>query len=58
MRQRFALCRFGGPEALHQADLTGLTTEEGPVTGASLYLLKRFYLDTPESLAADPGASH
>jgi hypothetical protein len=51
-RQFWAACRFGPG-----AELTGITTERGPVSGASLYLLKRYYLDTPDAAAADP-ASH
>ena len=31
----------------NKADLVGLSTEAGPVAGSTLYLLKRFYLDTP-----------
>ncbi|MGX5776286.1 hypothetical protein [Methylorubrum zatmanii] len=49
-RPRFLVCHFGAGD-----DLTALTTERGPVNGASLYLLKRYYLDTPEAEAADPG---
>ena len=54
--RRYATCAFAA-EGLssHKADLVGLATETGPVAGASLYLLKRYYLDTPEGLAGDPG---
>lgn len=51
-RQFRAACRFGPG-----AELAGITTERGPITGASLYLLKRYYLNTPDAAAADP-ASH
>lgn len=48
-RVRYLVCTFGpGPE------LTALATERGPVNGASLYLLRRYYLETPEAEAADP----
>ena len=50
-RQHWALCRFGiGTE------LVGVTTDRANLTGASLYMLKRFYLDTPDAAEADPGA--
>ncbi|MEH3116463.1 MAG: hypothetical protein PGN25_02340 [Methylorubrum populi] len=49
-RPRFLVCHFGAGD-----DLTALTSERGPVNGASLYLLKRYYLATPEAEAADPG---
>ena len=50
-RPRYLVCQFGAGD-----DLTVLTTEQGPVNGASLYLLRRYYLATPEAEAADPGA--
>lgn len=55
--ERFAICHFAA-EGLspNKAELTGLATEEGPVSGSSLYLLKRYYLDTPEGSAGDPGS--
>jgi branched-chain amino acid transport system permease protein len=55
--QRFAICQFAA-EGLspNKAELTGLGTEEGPISGASLYMLKRYYLDTPEGAAGDPGS--
>ena len=55
--ERFAICQFAA-EGLspNKAELTGLGTEEGPLSGSSLYLLKRFYLDTPEGAAGDPGS--
>lgn len=55
--QRFAICQFAA-EGLspNKAELTGIGTEEGPLSGASLYMLKRYYLDTPEGAAGDPGS--
>lgn len=55
--ERFAICRFMA-EGLspNKAELEGLATEEGPLSGASLYLLKRYYLETPEGTAGDPGS--
>lgn len=54
---RHVVCRFapdGG--SARRADLLGLSTERETVGGASLYLLKRYYLDTPEAVMADSGA--
>jgi branched-chain amino acid transport system permease protein len=53
---RFAICQFAA-EGLspNKAELIGLGTETGPLSGASLYLLKRYYLETPEGTAGDPG---
>ena len=54
--ERFALCRFAGEGfAAHKADLIGLVTESGPLSGAALFLLKRHYLETPDAVAGDPG---
>ncbi|MFD0462770.1 hypothetical protein ACFQY9_13765 [Microvirga aerilata] len=55
--ERFAICQFAA-EGLspNKAELTGIGTEEGLLSGANLYLLKRFYLDTPEGAAGDPGS--
>jgi len=51
-RPRWLLCRFEpGGDAFVAA-----TTDEGPVSGASLYLLRHYYLDTPDG-GAQPGAS-
>lgn len=49
-RQHWAVCGFGPG-----AGLVAVTTERGPLNGAALYLLGRYYLDTPEAEAADPG---
>jgi hypothetical protein len=48
-RQRWVTCGFGPG-----AELLVVSTEQGPMTGAALHLLKHFYLDTPEAEAADP----
>lgn len=50
-RQRWVSCRFGPG-----AELLGLATEGGPVNGARLFLLRQYYLDTPEAAADDPGS--
>ena len=50
---RFAECLF----ALgRRADLEAITTDRGKVPGATVYLLKRYYIETEEGAAADPGA--
>ncbi len=49
-RPHWILCRFGPG-----TDLVGLTTEKETLTGAALYMLKRFYLDTPDAAVGDPG---
>ncbi len=55
--ERFAICQFAAEGlSINKAELIGLETEEGPISGASLYLLKRYYLETPEGVAADPGS--
>ena len=41
-RPRWILCKFDPG-----SNLVSLTTEAGPVSGASLYLLKHYYLDQP-----------
>jgi len=48
-RVRFLACAFGPG-----TEMTALATERGPVNGASLYLLRHYYLETPEAEAADP----
>ncbi len=50
-KARWVICGFGPG-----ANLVSVTTEDGPVTGASVYLLKRYFLDTPEAEASDPAA--
>ncbi|MBJ6126669.1 branched-chain amino acid ABC transporter permease [Microvirga splendida] len=55
--ERFAICQFAAAGlSPNKAELTGLGTEEGPLSGASLYMLKRYYLETPEGVAGDPGS--
>ncbi|HEY8382471.1 MAG TPA: branched-chain amino acid ABC transporter permease [Microvirga sp.] len=55
--EREVTCIFAGEGlAVRKADLVGVMTEEGPLSGANLYLLKRYYLDTPEGVAGDPGS--
>ncbi|GJE14122.1 MULTISPECIES: hypothetical protein [Methylobacterium] len=49
-RQRWLTCRFDAG-----ATLVALVTEGANLSGPSLYMLKRFYLDTPDAEAADPG---
>jgi branched-chain amino acid transport system permease protein len=56
MRRRYVRCRFSPtPRSQIEPDLEALATESGPVTGASLYLMKRYWLRTPEAFEADPG---
>jgi branched-chain amino acid transport system permease protein len=55
---RWVICRFAGDElATRKSELIGLATETGPLSGASLYLMKRYYLETPEGVSGDPGSS-
>ncbi|WP_349368167.1 hypothetical protein [Salinarimonas sp.] len=57
-RQRWVLCRFAAiPRSATTPDLEALFTDEGEVPGASVYLMERFWLDTPDALAADPGGA-
>jgi hypothetical protein len=57
-RQRWVLCRFAAVPRMEGApELEALVTDEGPVPGASVYLLRRFWLETPDALAADPGGA-
>lgn len=51
---RYAICRFSAGTG--RAKLAGITTDRGQVSGARLYLLNRYYLDTPDGVAGDPGA--
>jgi branched-chain amino acid transport system permease protein len=54
---RSVICRFAGQGlAGDKADLTGVVTEDGPLSEASVFFLKRHYLETPEGLAGDPGS--
>ena len=49
-KARWVVCGFGPG-----ASLASVATESGALSGAAVYLLKRYYLDTPEAAAADPG---
>jgi len=49
-KAHWIVCGFG-PGAM----LESVATETGPMNGASVYLLRHYYLDTPEAAAADPG---
>ena len=53
---RFAICRFG-PSTLApgRVELAGIATERGEIAGASLFLLKRYYLESPDSVGPTPG---
>lgn len=48
-RQRWLICSFGAG-----AVLAGIATERGPLNGAALYLLRHYYLDTADAVAAEP----
>jgi branched-chain amino acid transport system permease protein len=53
---RHAFCRFAAQGlSAGKAELVGVTTDRGPVSPATIYLLKRYYLETPDALAGDPG---
>jgi branched-chain amino acid transport system permease protein len=53
---RWITCRFAAAGlAGNKADLQGVETERGPLTGAAVYLLKRYYIDTPDGVRGDPG---
>jgi branched-chain amino acid transport system permease protein len=53
---RWALCRFAA-EGLspNKAELVGVETDRGPLSGSSVYLLRRFYVGSAEGLMGDPG---
>ena len=54
---RYVICRFAAQGlSPNKAELVGLSTEYGPLSGASLYFLKNYYLGTPEGVAGDPGS--
>lgn len=57
VQDRAVICAFAA-EGLspNKAELTGIATERGPISGASLYFLKRYYIDSPEGVAGDPGS--
>ncbi len=56
--ERWVICQFASDSlTARKGELTGLSTEDGPISGASLYLMKHYYLDTPEGMAGDPGSA-
>jgi branched-chain amino acid transport system permease protein len=56
--ERWVICQFASDDlTARKGELTGLSTEDGPVSGASLYLMKHYYLETPEGMAGDPGSA-
>lgn len=56
-RLRWIVCRFAGTGlSADKARLVGVATETGPLSDASFYFLKRFYLEAFGSSLQDPGA--
>jgi branched-subunit amino acid ABC-type transport system permease component len=56
-RDHRVTCQFAtSTGAAGERLLTRLSQDGEPLGGASLYLLKRFWLDTPDAALADPGA--
>ena len=55
-RLRFVTCRFRPDHAglAQSRDLTGVETEEGPLSPARLYILRRYWLDAPGLGNTDP----
>ena len=54
--RRWAVCRFAAEGlSANKADLVGVETDRGPLSGSSVYLLRRFYVDSPDGLMGDPG---
>lgn len=51
-RRHFAECRFAPGR---RTEIATITTDRGDVAGATVYLLRRYYVETPEGAAADPG---
>ena len=47
----FAICRFAPTD---RTELARVTTDRGEMSGASVYLLRRYYIDTPDGTAAEP----
>ncbi len=57
-RIRHVICRFSDARnARGRRELVGIATEFGPMADASFYLLRRFYLDTPDAERGDPAAN-
>ncbi len=48
-KARRVVCGFGAG-----TELASVTTESGTLTGASVYLLRHYFLDTPDSFQAEP----
>lgn len=56
LRRRYVVCAFSPtPPSNLEPDLVAIDTDAGPVSGASVFLMKRHWLATPEARAADPG---
>ena len=54
-RQRHLACTFqGGPQSADHLALSTVATEAGPLTESELFMLQRFWLETPEATFADP----
>lgn len=54
--RHWAMCRFAAEGlSASKAELVGVETDRGPLSGSSVYLLRRFYVDSVEGLMADPG---
>ncbi|HMB11936.1 hypothetical protein [Saliniramus sp.] len=52
----WVICRFDPvPFSRIEPRLAAIETHNGFVSGASVYLMQRFWLRTPEAAAADPG---
>lgn len=55
-RRAWVICRFDPvPFSQIEPRLAAIETQDGPVSGASVYLMQRFWLRIPEAAAADPG---
>ncbi|HEX2135098.1 MAG TPA: branched-chain amino acid ABC transporter permease [Microvirga sp.] len=55
--ERTVVCRFAGEGlAANKAELTAVVTEHGPLSPSNLFFLKRYYLETPDGSAGDPGS--
>lgn len=51
-QDHFAECRFA---IGRRTEIEAITTDRGEIPGATVYLLRRYYVETPEGAAADPG---
>lgn len=55
-RPRWVVCGFAASGlSTRKSELVRVVTERGAVSGASLYLMQRYWLETPDALVADPG---